>query len=134
MNREWFRDLSFANRTYLVLALGGTVVILAYALFATRTLLSGPSLTLITPRDNLTYSGALLIEGRTARVSYLSVNGSPVPLAEDGSFALERAYPPGYTVLEVRARDRFGREVVRTVPFIQTYELMYGAQKEGPAD
>lgn len=107
------------NRLMWLFGAVALVIILGYSLFVASPYLLGPSLTIHTPRQGETVtSPTVTITGETARVSYLSVDDQAVPLAEDGSFAVERAYPPGYTVIVVRARDRFGREKVDTLTLV----------------
>lgn len=135
MSRERVFSVPTSNRAYLAAAAVGGILTLAYALFVTAPLLRGPLLAVDTPSQGMTVVGdTVAVVGHTARVTHLSVNGHPVPLGEDGSFRLERSYPAGYTVFEVRARDRFGREEVRTIRFIHTHEALHGAQKESSAD
>jgi hypothetical protein len=108
---------------YTLLTLG---LVIGYTLFVAMPYLRGPSLTIVTPREGETVTGPLVsIYGKTERVSYLAINDLPVPLLEDGTFAVERAYPPGYTVFTVRIRDRFGREEVRTINFLHTFKYPY---------
>lgn len=116
---------------YLLGALG-LAVVLGYTLFVATPYLRGPSLTIVTPVEGQTVTGAKVpIYGKTERVSYLAINDLPVPLLEDGTFSVERAYPPGYTVFTVRVRDRFGREEVRTIRFLHTYNYpLHGTKKE----
>lgn len=103
---------------YALVALG-VVVVLGYGLFVATPYLLGPSLTLRSPQNGTTLtSPTITISGETERVSYLSINNLAVPLLEDGTFFVERAYPKGYTVLVVEARDRFGRTITDTVRFI----------------
>ena len=118
-----------------VFLIGGVVlcIIVGYTLFAASPYLLGPSLTVITPVDQSTASSpTVTISGKTSRVSYVSLNEQPIPLLEDGTFAVERSFPAGYTVLKVLARDRFGREVTDTIHFLNTYNPpAHGTQKEG---
>ena len=113
----------------VVLGLLGLVIV-GYTLFVATPYLSGPSLTVSTPLSNSTSDAATVrITGTTARVSYLTINDQEVALAEDGTFAVERAFPSGYTVLVVRARDRFDRETVDTINFIHSYKpVAHGIQ------
>lgn len=108
------------------------ICIAGYTLFVASPYLTGPTLTVVTPRDNDTVtSPTVTISGRTERVSYLSVNDLPVPLLEDGAFLVERSFPPGYTVVVLKARDRFGRELVSTIRFLNTYNPpRHGTQEE----
>lgn len=113
---------------------GGIAVtlIIAYTLFVSSPYLLGPTLDVISPSDESTLSSPLVtITGKTSRVAYLSLNDQPIPLLEDGAFAVERSYPAGYTVIVLRARDRFGREEVKTIRFLTTYNPPpHGIQKE----
>lgn len=92
-----------------VIAVGA---VLAYAAFASASLFQQPSVLL----NELVHRapGVVVLSGTTQFVSKLTVNGVDVALGEDGSFSIERAFPPGYTVIMVEASDRFGREVTYT--------------------
>lgn len=119
------------NRPLYTLFGLGLAVVFGYALFVAMPYLRGPSLTLVTPVEGGTVTTPTVsVYGKTERVSYLAINDLPVPLLEDGTFAVERAYPPGYTVFTVRARDRFGREEVRTIHFLHTYNYPYDAKEK----
>ncbi|MEK7063191.1 MAG: hypothetical protein AAB955_00700 [Patescibacteria group bacterium] len=121
--------LSDNKALYLVLGLLGLVIV-GYTLFVARSFLLGPSLMVVSPTEfEATTSPTITISGTTARVSFLSINDAPIPLAEDGSFRITRGYPAGYTVLVVRARDRFDREAVDTIRFINQPET-HGVQTE----
>ncbi len=107
------------NRPLYILVVCGLMVVIGYGLFVATPYLLGPSLTVVSPEHGTTISSpTITVSGKTERVSYLSINNLPIPLLEDGTFAVERAYPKGYTVLVVEARDRFGRIVTDTVRFI----------------
>lgn len=113
---------SFFNRSAYAAAGVAFLIIGGYTLFVLMPYLLGPSLSITTPSAYSTNQNpALLIQGTTKRVSYLSINDQPVPLLEDGTFAVTRSYPQGYTVLVIRARDRFNREVRDTISFVNDY-------------
>lgn len=95
----------------------GTLVILGivgYSIFAALPYLEGPAITV----HETTVNGVTTISGTTARVSYLSIDGSSIPLEVNGSFSAVRAYPPGYTALTVSVTDRFGRTLTKTITFV----------------
>lgn len=104
-----------------------------YALFVASPYLLGPSLIVTSPLENSIVSSATIdVSGRTTRVAYLSLNDQPIPVLEDGAFAVERAYPTGYTVLVIRARDRFGRSREEVIHFLNTHNPpVHGEGKEG---
>ncbi len=122
------------NTNTPLIVLGGLALlgIFAYGLFVATPYLLGPSLSVISPKEGSTVrTPTVVVQGVTERVSFLSINDLPVPLLEDGTFAVERAFPKGYTVVVVRARDRFNREVSETIRFIhETNVTVHGTQKE----
>lgn len=129
-------SLVLLNRP-LVLSGGiGLVIVVGYALFAASPYLLGPSVEVLTPAAESTVSTpTVVVSGKTSRVSYVSLNDQPIPLLEDGTFAVERSFPPGYTVLVIRARDRFGREIQSEVRFLNTYNPpRHGTKKEDSGD
>lgn len=110
------------NKPVFVVGALCALFILAYAFFVALPYLMGPSLFVSSPKEGSTLTDPLvIIEGSTRRVSYLSINGMDMPMEPDGSFSIVRALPPGYTVVVVRAKDRFNREVVKTVPFVHAF-------------
>lgn len=127
----------FSNHSPLILlAVVAFLGILAYGLFVATPYLRGPKLTIESPQPGASVTTpTVIVRGTTERVSFLTVNDLPVPLLEDGSFAVERAYPAGYTVVVVRVRDRFGRELTDTVQFLHTTNLpTHGIQKESGSE
>lgn len=95
------------------------IIIVGYTLFVATPYLRGPSLTVTSPIQMSTVSTPTVrITGSTERVQYLSVNNLPIPLTPEGTFDVVRAYPSGYTVIVVKARDRFNRERSETITFV----------------
>lgn len=96
--------------------------IVGYTVFVGSPYLLGPSVSVTTPAQHATVSTpTVAVSGKTERVAIVTLNDQPIPLLEDGTFSVERAFPPGYTVLMIRARDRFGREETRVIRFLNTY-------------
>ncbi len=111
-----------------LIALGVVILVALYALSALSPLLRGPTLILNPPRA--TDHGTVLIEGVANRVSSLSINDLSVPTTQDGFFSVERAYPAGYTVVVVSARDRFNRETTATQTFVTHSSITYGTKEK----
>lgn len=104
------------------------LIIVGYALFAAYPYLKGPSLTL----SFASVKGLTTLYGDTERVSFLTINGAEIPVGEDGSFSIERAYPAGYTAVTAVGRDRFGRTITKTLTFVteQGTTTTYGIEEE----
>lgn len=100
------------TRYLIALAL---LVFIGYGLMEAWPLLSGPSLSIVSPLDNAAYpDGIVSIRGKAARAVALSLNGSPVLREEDGSFSSTLTFPRGGSILTFSATDRFGRTVTAT--------------------
>lgn len=91
------------------------VLVVGYGLIEAWPLLAGPSLRVDTPQDYASFPGGIvLIEGRVARVSLLSLDGAPLLRDEDGNFSTTLTFPHGTSILTFVATDRFGRRITTT--------------------
>jgi len=96
------------KRIVLILAI---VLIVGYGAFEARRLISGPQVTILSPRDGTSTSTTLVeISGLAENISFLTINDNPAFTDESGRFSEMVAPPPGYTVFTVAATDRFGRK------------------------
>lgn len=95
------------------------VSILAYALFQARTLIHGPTLTVTSPKNGATMSQSFVeIAGTAGNISEIELNGRDITVDENGAFREPLLLGKGYTILTLKARDRFGREVQSTLELI----------------
>ncbi len=121
------RPITFTPRRAAIIAgIVAVLMIVGYSGYAALPFLSGPYLKASAKALDQTAS----IQGTAKRVSFLEVNGAAVPLKEDGSFFIERAFPPGYTAVTITARDRFGREVVTSIPLFIRNDQIHGSEEE----
>jgi len=96
--------------TMAVLLIGG------YGLFEARRLIEGPVITIDSPRDgSATSSMGVIISGTALNISFLTINDQTFYTDKAGHFAELLSIPPGFTVLTVRAVDRFGRRTAKSV-------------------
>lgn len=107
----------------------GTIVIFIaalalYVFFETREFLTGARITLITPKDGFTVSEEIVpVEGQAANISFLSLNGRQIFTDKEGAFKEKLLVPEGYTILELKGKDRFDREVIEHIRIIRTEEI-----------
>ena len=96
--------------TLAVLLIGG------YGLFEARRLIEGPVITIESPVDgSATSSTGVIIAGTAENISFLTINDLPYYTDKAGHFSELLSIPPGFTVLTVRAVDRFGRRTAQSV-------------------
>lgn len=103
----------------------GIAFVLIFALYGVeraKHFLSGPELVITYPADGMTStSSAIAVRGTARNISMLYLNGGQIFTDEAGLFSKRLLLAPGYTILEVRAEDRFDRveREVRAVVYRQ---------------
>lgn len=87
----------------------------AYGLTEAWPLLTGPTLSITSPKDESTApDGVVTVSGKAAHVALLTLDGAPLLHEEDGSFSSLLTFPRGGSILTFVATDRFGRHVTTT--------------------
>lgn len=99
----------------MLVALGAGIALALYGLFEARFLIEGPVIVLEAPRSGSAVAGPLIhITGEARNIAFLTIDGAQAYTDQSGRFDKIIAPPPGYTVVEVAAKDRFGRTAVKT--------------------
>lgn len=81
-----------------------------YFFYQSRTLLTGPQLTVDYPKNGQTLTGSfLVIKGRALNTSSVLVNGQSVLADGGGNFERKLLLAEGYNIIELTAEDKFGR-------------------------
>jgi len=96
------------------------IVVIVYALYQARGILSGPQITLERPADGITATTSLItVSGNITRASSVFLNDKAIYLDLGGRFREELLLSAGYNIIEVRAEDGAGRvvRVTRTLHF-----------------
>lgn len=101
---------------FLFLLVGGALV--WYALFQARLLIGGPSLTLHADTEVLHYARVVAIVGTARNVTAITLNDRSIFTDEEGNFHEQVVLENGYTILTLRARDRYGREKILEQPLV----------------
>ncbi len=96
------------------------IVIITYSFFASRELLMGPQINIISPENgSLVDEPLIVIHGNTKNIKSISLNDLPIFIDQEGRFKEQLLLAPGYTILTLRAKDRFGREVVKRLELVR---------------
>ena len=89
------------------------VFVLTYVLFQARNLLLGPSV-ILEKEPILVYGErTIILEGIARNIVSLNLNGREIHTDENGLFNEQLVLENGYTIMTLRAQDRYGR--VRTL-------------------
>ncbi len=71
-----------------------------------------PQLIVDNPKESAVTSLQVMVEGKTDPSATVLVNNSQVAVEEDGSFTKRVTLFPGKETIEIRSKNRFGRETV----------------------
>jgi len=101
------------------LALVVSVAVIGYILFQARFLVIGPQIVITNDLPAVANERTVTLVGQTANITNLTLNGRTIYTDERGAFAESLVLENGYTIMVLRAHDRFGRErtLERTVVY-----------------
>jgi|GEM_PF-822353 len=98
------------------LGAAAVIILLGYGLFEARRLIEGPRISIASPRDGSAVAGPIVhVKGSADNAAFFTVNDTQSFIDENGQFDKAFSPPPGYTVLTVRAKDRFGRIASKSI-------------------
>ena len=90
-----------------------------YAYLQSREFLRGPQITIISPKDGETFEEyVVIIEGLAQNVAYISLNDAAIFVDSKGNFKEKLLLLPGYNILSIKAEDRFGKRVEKTLELV----------------
>ena len=95
-------------------------VLLWYATFQARFFIIGPSITLRSNTRPSDDGRVATIEGVAENITAITLNDRPVFTDDAGNFREQLVLENGYTIMTLRAVDRYGREEVVTRSFVYT--------------
>ena len=91
-------------------------IIVSYGLFQARNLIIGPRIILSTPQNGENVLNPLVIvSGSAVNITYISLNDRQIFVDDQGNFSEKLLVPPGYTIIKLEARDKFGRTTTKLI-------------------
>lgn len=104
------------KKTIILSSLIGVFVLVAYN---TKDLFFGAPFAVHTAIDGATVSDAFLpISGVAKHANTLLINGRVVAMDKTGAFFDGVVLSPGYNIIEISQRDRFGKEKTKVVHLV----------------
>lgn len=95
------------------------ILVLSYAGFEARGVVSGPKVT-ITSQAAAVHDPLVTICGRADRISSLTMNGSAVPVTQEGGFNQQYLLSPGENTITFEGKDVYGRTTDQQISY--TYQ------------
>ena len=76
---------------------------------------SAPPLQVFSPTDNQVFKEKVIVSGKTDKEATVKIDGSLIPISEDGSFKEEIVLPRGENLLTIESANRQGKKRVVNV-------------------
>ncbi len=87
-----------------------------YGYIQSRNLIHGPSITIISPVNGSNLDNQVVtISGKTKNIAVMSLNDRQIFPDESGNFAETLVLPSGYTIMSIKAEDKFGKKTEQTI-------------------
>lgn len=94
----------------------GIAIVVGYSYFAIEGYVRGPQIDLTSPENGVsTTTARITIAGRAVHINTLTINGATTSPDLTGNFSESLLLAPGYNIMRVDARDRYGRAVEKTI-------------------
>lgn len=101
-------------------------IIVIYALFQMRDIIFGAQLSVTSITDGAVVTDQLLtIEGQMKHAASVTIDGNAIATDQNGHFSEQLLLSPGYNLVTIDARDRFGKLIEKT------YRVLYNEQALG---
>lgn len=90
--------------------------VLGYGVYKALPIILGPKIEILTPHDgDQTDAQTIEVRGEVTRTKGLYVNGIATAFNEEGVFYTKLAVYPGSNIIFIKAEDKFGRSVSKTI-------------------
>ncbi len=96
------------------------VGLLLYVLFQARLLIGGPQVALSSELPTIQTERKITLTGNASNITTITLNGRPIQTDQAGYFEEPVILENGYTIISIRAEDRYGRETTLTREFVFT--------------
>jgi hypothetical protein len=108
------RNIQFWLKATLIIIL--VTFIGSYSVFQARKIMSGPKISIASPHNGATVQDSLIyVAGVAKNIKEISVNDRPIFIDENGNFQEKLLLSPGYNIIKLKAKDKFGKEVQKEI-------------------
>ncbi len=97
--------IKYIGILFFILFIGG------YSALKAKNLIQGPVIDITFPKNGQRLTKPEIeVVGTTKNVSFITMNGSDIFISEKGDFKEKLLLSPGYNVVEMKVKDKFGVE------------------------
>lgn len=92
------------------------LLLVSYGIFNARSLITGPTIEIFSPvTETETNEKVITIRGKAENMSFISMNEKPIFVDGGGLFEEKLLLSPGSNIIEIKAKDRFKKEITKTI-------------------
>lgn len=92
------------------------LLLVSYGIFNARSLIVGPTIEIFSPAtETETMENIIIIRGKAENISFISMNEKPIFVNKEGLFEEKLLLSPGSNIIEIKAKDRFKKEISKTI-------------------
>lgn len=113
--------LTTSSKTLFTILISGflAVVVIGYAIFSARHIITGPIINVSSPKDGEVLSDNFAdIRGVSENLNYISLNDRQIFIDDNGNFREKLLLYPGLNILKFYGKDKFGREITKNIRVI----------------
>ncbi len=91
-------------------------LLVGYSAFQVHKIVTGPVIDVALPEQAVvTGTGMLKLQGMASNIAYITLNDNPIYIDEEGAFSENLLLYPGYNIIKLFGRDKFGKTLTRLV-------------------
>ncbi len=99
-------------------------VIVGYSVFQAHNIMTGPEIALASSQTGEVVTDPTFnINGKAKNISFISVDDRPIYIDESGQFNEKLLLYPGYNIIRIYARDKFGTETEKKIELVYQPQL-----------
>lgn len=88
------------------------IFFIIYGLFESYNLILGPKINILEPKNGANFLEPIItIKGNAKNISFISINDRQIYVDKSGYFEDKILLLPGYNIISVKAKDRFGKNI-----------------------
>jgi hypothetical protein len=97
-----------------------TIIIIGYALYNSRIFIAGPQIDILRPQngETITESPLIRVQGEARNIAFMELNNKQIDTNEESKFNEPVLLYPGYNVITIFAKDKFGRTVEKQIELV----------------
>jgi len=97
-----------------------TIIIIGYALYNFRIFIAGPQIDILRPQngETITESPLIRVQGEARNIAFMELNNKQIDTNEESKFNEPVLLYPGYNVITIFAKDKFGRTVEKQIELV----------------